>query len=90
MIEKEIQLVSELGLHARPSSLITGELSKMDLKVAEIHYKTSTAKLTSIMDLLTLSVSPKAFVLVRLDGPDEQKALTIIEKVFSIEEKMKK
>jgi phosphotransferase system HPr (HPr) family protein len=89
MIEKEVQLISELGLHARPSSLISCELSKMKLSVAEIHYKSSIAKLNSVMELLTLSVSPKAFVLVRLEGPDEQKAFDLVKKVFSIEEKMK-
>ena len=74
MIEKEVQLVSELGLHARPcSSSIVGGLSKLKLNIAEIHYKSSIAELSSIMNLMALSVSPKGTVLVRLDGQTNKK-----------------
>ena len=73
MIEKEVQLVSELGLHARPCSRIVGGLSKLKLNIAEIHYKSSIAELSSIMNLMALSVSPKGTVLVRLDVKTNKK-----------------
>jgi phosphocarrier protein HPr len=90
MIEKEIYLVSELGLHARPSSLIVGQILKLNLKTAEMHYGTSIASLTSIISLMSLSVRPKTTAIVKLDGVDEQEALEIVEKVFSTVEKAKK
>jgi phosphocarrier protein len=90
MIEKEIYMVSELGLHARPSSLIAGQIIKLNLKIAEMHYGTSVADLTSIISLMALSVRPKTTVTVKLDGADEQEALTVIENVFSTIEKAKK
>lgn len=82
MIEKKIFLVIELGLHARPSSKIANSLSTLNLALAELYYGDSKADLRSIISLLNMCVKTKSTVLIKLDGPDEQKALKIVEEVF--------
>jgi phosphotransferase system HPr (HPr) family protein len=54
MIKKEVFLVSELGLHARPCGRIATGLSALNLSLAEIYYEDKKANLNSIMELLTI------------------------------------
>jgi phosphocarrier protein HPr len=82
MIEKEIFLAIELGLHARPSAKIANTLLTLNLALAELYYENLKADLRSVISLLNICVKKKSTVLIKLDGPDEQKALKVVEEVF--------
>lgn len=83
MIETPIKLNLKLGLHARPSSYIVIRLKGLRLKKATLACNGRTADLNSILSLLMLYVNCGDTLQLTLDGPDEEKALKIIEDIFN-------
>jgi phosphocarrier protein len=86
MIEKELKMISECGLHARPSSVIAAKLEKMSLNIAEMHYNGIKANLRSVMELLTIGIPHNKTALIILEGKDEEEALKVVEAVFATKE----
>lgn len=82
MIEKDIQVINQLGLHARASAklvqLVSGYRSEvmMAAKGRDINAK-------SIMGVLMLAAGVGAVVRVRVDGPDEVACMSAIEDLFN-------
>lgn len=81
MVEKEITVSNELGIHARPASMIVR--TAMQFK-SEIWLEKDGAKADakSIMSVMMLAAGKGSLVLVRARGQDEDSAIETITHLF--------
>ncbi|MCM3409448.1 HPr family phosphocarrier protein [Metabacillus litoralis] len=78
MIEKEIKIKIENGLHARPSA----ELIKlMNTFKSTVYFNIETKKVNakSILNLMGVSIQKNQSIRVMIDGDDEEEALLALE-----------
>jgi phosphocarrier protein HPr len=86
MIEKNITLLIPNGLHARPSSYLSHKLCEMDLDSIILIYDEEEADMKSVISLMALGIVTDSIVKIRANGKDEDKAIVLIEEVFSKKE----
>ena len=82
MIEKEITVSNQLGIHARPASLIVQTASRFKASLSIVKDGVP-ADAKSIMSVMMLAAAFNSKVILRSDGPDEKDALAAIEEVFA-------
>jgi phosphocarrier protein len=81
MVSKELTVINDSGIHARPAALIVETATKF--KSAVIFIKDGMrANAKSIMNIMLLAAEPGAVIRVEADGPDEGEALAAIENLF--------
>lgn len=74
MMEREVQIVNKLGLHARPAAEIVKTAARFESHITltrddlEVNGK-------SIMGVMMLAAEFGSTIILRADGPDEDKAL---------------
>ena len=80
-LEKKFTVKNKLGLHARPAAMFVQLANKFQ---CDIFIRKGRQKVNgkSIMGLMTLAAGPGCQVMVSAQGPDAQKALVTIEKLF--------
>ncbi len=85
MIEKEVEIFNEIGLHVRPASMLVEAASKFKSKIW-IEKDGQEANGKSIMSLLLLSAEKGNKIKIKAEGPDEKEAVVtltgIVEKKF--------
>ena len=74
MIEREVKIVNELGLHARPASKIVKEASRFTADV-EIVRDGMAVNGKSIMGVMMLAAECGSSIVLRANGKDESAAL---------------
>ena len=81
IVEKKITIQNQLGLHARPAALLVETANRFQ---SEITLQKGKQKVNakSIMGVLMLAAGPGSKVTVRVVGPDAEKAMAAIEKLF--------
>jgi len=81
MVSKELTVINESGIHARPAALIVETATKF--KSSVFFYKDGMrANAKSIMNIMLLAAEPGAVIRVETEGPDEGDALGAIEALF--------
>jgi phosphocarrier protein HPr len=82
MIEKNITIVNNTGIHARPASQLVKLISafKSDIKIVSGN-KTANAK--SIINIMSLGLIQGSVITIRIDGEDEKAAMDGIENFIS-------
>jgi phosphocarrier protein len=83
MVKTKLTLNLKLGLHARPSAYIVTKLTGLNLDKASLSLRDQLADPRSILSLLTLFAKKDDILDIELSGPDEEKALKVIEDVFN-------
>ena len=82
MISREIEVINNLGLHARAAaklvSLAAGFASRIKLE-----YAGTSADAKRIMSVLILAASKGSVLTVTCDGEDEQNAMNAIEELIN-------
>jgi phosphocarrier protein HPr len=78
MIEKNLTIVNETGIHARPASQFVALLNKFKSNI-QIVKGTRTANAKSIINILSLALTKGTEIVVKVDGADEQEAMNSIE-----------
>lgn len=74
MIERQVQIVNQLGLHARPAAEIVKTAAKFESNITltrddlEVNGK-------SIMGVMMLAAEFGSSITLRADGPDEDQAV---------------
>ncbi|WP_053956277.1 HPr family phosphocarrier protein [Inediibacterium massiliense] len=81
MIKKEISIMHEQGLRARPAAMFVQLANKFMSDIfVEQQYKKVNAK--SIMCIMALGLLKGESIAVSIDGPDEEEAIKAIEDFF--------
>lgn len=82
MLERDIEIVNKLGLHARASARLVQEITPFASAVHLTHRgKTINAK--SIMGLMMLAAGRGSVLRATADGPDEHAAMAALEALFA-------
>jgi len=77
MLQREIEIVNKLGLHARASAKLTQLAARFKSNVwLTLNGKRVNAK--SIMGVMMLAAAKGTAIQVEVDGPDEQEAMTAL------------
>ena len=82
MVTREITVVNNLGIHARPASLIVQAAMKFKADVTLVN-DTAEADAKSIMNVMMLAAGKNAKVSIRAKGPDEVEAVDTIAHLFA-------
>ncbi|HAF96012.1 MAG: phosphocarrier protein HPr [Elusimicrobia bacterium GWC2_51_8] len=82
MIKKNIRVINELGIHARPAGMLADTASKFtcDLKLIKDKMEVNCK---SIMGILTLAAGFGVTLTVVASGKDEAAAVAAIERLFA-------
>lgn len=86
MLEKKYIITDEMGLHARPASLLVSEANKFQSDI-QIIAKGKEVNMKSIMMVMTLGIVKDEEFSIRVEGADEEAALTALDKLIT-EEKL--
>ena len=84
MQKKQFTIISEVGLHARPATLLVQHASRFSCEV-DIDYKGKQVNVKSIMGVMSLGMPKNAEFTVITDGHDEEEAIESITKLFTDE-----
>lgn len=84
MTTKEFEITSDVGLHARPVTLLVQEASRYASDI-ELEHEGKSVNVKSIMGVMSLGLSKgKTFKMV-VDGHDAEEAMNGIEALFTKE-----
>lgn len=80
-IEKDVEIINRLGLHARPAAMFVRVASRYR---AEVWVAKGSEEVNgkSIMGLMMLAAGQGSKLHIRCEGPDADKALEEIEKII--------
>jgi phosphocarrier protein HPr len=74
IVVRELKIVNQLGLHARPAALFVKTASRFESDVT-VKKDGNTVSGKSIMGLMTLEVGLDSVLTVTAEGPDAEEAL---------------
>ena len=82
MIERDVEIVNRLGLHARAAAKLVHLAGRFrsDVKLLK---DGETVDGKSILGLLMLAAAQGEHLRLRTDGPDEQEAMTALEDLIA-------
>jgi phosphocarrier protein HPr len=80
-IEKEIEIVNELGLHARPAAMFVQTANKFSSEI-KISRDSEIVNGKSIMGVMMLAAAKGTKVKIVAEGEDAQQAAEELEKLF--------
>jgi phosphocarrier protein len=77
MLQREVEIINKLGLHARASAKLTQLAARYqsDVQMSRAGRKVNAK---SIMGVMMLAAGKGAKVVIETDGPDETDAMTAI------------
>lgn len=81
MTKKEIRIINELGIHARPAGMIANTSSRFvcDIKIIKDKMEVNAK---SIMGIMTLAAGKGSVITIITNGSDEAQALAAIAELF--------
>ncbi|WP_323774310.1 HPr family phosphocarrier protein [Alcanivorax sp.] len=82
MIEKKLDVINKLGLHARAAAKVVSVASRYDSSILVLH-NSQTIDAKSIMGLLMLGAAKGSSVIFQVEGEDEQHAMNELEDLFA-------
>jgi len=82
MIKKDITIINELGIHARPAGMIANTSSRFvcDIKLVKDGMEVNAK---SIMGIMTLAAGKGSIIEVTAKGKDEADAVAAIADLFA-------
>ncbi|WP_027121303.1 HPr family phosphocarrier protein [Mycoplasma leonicaptivi] len=81
MKEFTAKIVDPIGLHARPTTLITGTAGKFQSD-SQLVFKGRQGNLKSIMNIMALGIKFGDEITIKVSGEDEDQAIEAIRKTF--------
>lgn len=82
IIEKELVIKNEQGLHARPAALFVQIANKYESEV-KVRKGRQEVNGKSIMGLMTLAAEKGSSIVLKVDGPDAKEAISELEAIIS-------
>jgi phosphotransferase system HPr (HPr) family protein len=84
MLEANVKIINQLGLHARAAAQVVRAASKFKSRIKLIRADNAVfADAKSILSVLTLAAAKGTRLKIEIDGEDEQEALQTIENLFA-------
>lgn len=84
MVEANIRIINQLGLHARAAAQVVRAASKFKSRIKLIRSDNSVfADAKSILSVLTLAAAKGTELRIEIEGEDEREALKVIENLFA-------
>ena len=80
MKSKNFKITAELGVHARPATLLVNKAGQYDSDV-QVTYKDKVVNLKSIMGVMSLGIPNGAEVEITAEGDDAEEAINGITMV---------
>jgi phosphocarrier protein HPr len=82
MLQREVEIINKLGLHARASAKLTQTAGRFESAVwLSRNGRRVNAK--SIMGVMMLAAAKGSTVIVETDGPDEEQALSALSALIA-------
>ena len=82
MLQREVEIINKLGLHARASARLTQVAGRFGADVwLSRNGRRVNAK--SIMGVMMLAASKGSTVVIETDGPDEAEAMRAVEELIA-------
>jgi phosphocarrier protein len=78
MQSKQIEIINQLGLHARAAAKLVALASSFDSEI-ELEKDGQTVNGKSIMGVMMLAASKGSILILKIEGPDETEAMQQIE-----------
>lgn len=89
MINKKIEIINKLGLHARAAAKLVNTANQYSSRI-EINFNQNKADAKSIMAVMMLAASKGSILSISIKGEDEKQALNsisdLIENMFGEDE----
>ena len=82
MLSNTVEIVNNLGLHARPATMLVKTASKYKSKIT-IRKKDLSVDAKSIMGVLILAAQKGVRLTIEIDGPDEEAAMKEVVELFA-------
>lgn len=82
MIERQVQVINKLGLHARPAVMVVQKASKFKSEV-KLQKGDLEVNAKSILSVMALAAEVGSFVIIKADGEDETIAVEELTKLFA-------
>ncbi len=84
MLEANVKLINQLGLHARAAAQLVRLAGEFDSNIKVIKMDKSVfADAKSILNILTLAASKGTELIIEVQGTDEKEAMSAIKNLFS-------
>ena len=77
-MEKKFTIIDEMGLHARPATVLVNTAGKFAAEIT-LDYNGKSVNLKSIMGVMSLGVPHNAEIIISADGEDATEALVALE-----------
>ena len=77
-MEKKFMIIDEMGLHARPATVLVNTAGKFASDIT-LEYNGKSVNLKSIMGVMSLGVPHNAEILISANGDDAAEALAALE-----------
>ncbi|CCP24233.1 HPr family phosphocarrier protein [Mycoplasmopsis cynos] len=81
MKEFTCKIIDPIGLHARPTSLVTAIAAKYKSD-AKLSYNGREGNLKSIMNIMALGIKYGSIITIKTSGEDEQESIDAIKKAL--------
>jgi len=82
VVEKEVEVVNKLGLHARPAMMLVKTASQFQSEI-KIIKDNMNVNAKSIMGVLVLAAEKGSKLKIVAEGPDEEEAVEALAKLFA-------
>ena len=82
MLQREVEIVNKLGLHARASAKLTQLAAKFDSDV-QVTRNGRKVNAKSIMGVMMLAAGKGSKIMLETAGPDEEEAMEAIVRLIS-------
>jgi phosphocarrier protein HPr len=81
--ERKVKVTNPLGVHARPAAMLVQTAAKFK---SDIWFSKDGNEVNgkSMLGVMTLAAEMGSTVIIRADGPDEDKAIEALARVFEI------
>lgn len=83
MIEAEVKIVNQLGLHARAAAQLVRLASSFKSEIMLERVDSAAANAKSILSLLNLAASKGTRLKLSVKGIDEEKAFAAVKEIFA-------
>ena len=81
LVERKIQVVNKLGLHARPAAMLVQKASKFKSEI-KLQKEDIEVNAKSILSVMMLAAEVGSFLIIKAEGEDEEQAVEAITKLF--------